>query len=265
MLTSQKYGLNGSAATVPHSADSSQPAFRPVRIQTGKNGPEVASARELYENLGFDASQWSRWNKKNIVENPYAQQGVDWEGFDIMSNGNLTKDYALAIDFAKRLCMLARTYQGEAIRRYFIQCERELLEGKNSQTVTGLIELINQLTQQVIKLERKVDKLSKRQDRESIASGERTVPVRAHMRTYRRATFEDRKLREEAFSLYCQFLTRSTGRYYGWENLWKSMVSIYNIDLTKMERHEGEHLMDVALRNGCIRQLHNIVVTRYWA
>lgn len=82
-------------------------------------GKEVVSARDLYDFLGFDRSQWSRWAKKNIEKNPFAQDGIDWQGFDIMSNGNNTKEYALTIDFAERLSMLARTEKGEEIRRWF--------------------------------------------------------------------------------------------------------------------------------------------------
>jgi anti-repressor protein len=95
-----------------------------IKITTTPGGKRAVFARELYDFLGFDKSQWSRWYKKNIEDNPYSEVNKDWQGFDTMSNGNPTKDFVLTIDFAKRLSMLARTEKGEEIRNYFIACEK---------------------------------------------------------------------------------------------------------------------------------------------
>jgi len=102
-----------------------------IKIETNDKGTKVVSAKELYEFLGYDKSQWKRWAKKNIEENQFAFENQDWKGFDIMSssnNGISTKDYALTIDFAKRLAMMARTEKGEQARQYFISCEKKLYE-----------------------------------------------------------------------------------------------------------------------------------------
>ena len=61
---------------------------------------ETVSARELYEALGLDKSNWSRWTKQNIVNNPFAVVNNDYVGFVIMTNGNETTDYALVTDVA---------------------------------------------------------------------------------------------------------------------------------------------------------------------
>ena len=47
-------------------------------------------------------------------------------GFVIMTNGNETTDYALTIDFAKKLAMQVKTVQGEMVRDYFLTCEKKL-------------------------------------------------------------------------------------------------------------------------------------------
>lgn len=97
---------------------------------TERNGNQVVSARELYEFLGLNLTHWKRWYKKNIIENAFAIERQDWEGFAMMANGNETQDFALSIDFAKRLSMLARTEKGEQIRSYFIECERTMSQPK---------------------------------------------------------------------------------------------------------------------------------------
>ena len=43
-----------------------------------------------------------------------------------MTNGNQTLDFAITLDFAKRLAMMAKTEKGEEVRKYFIECEKRL-------------------------------------------------------------------------------------------------------------------------------------------
>jgi len=94
-----------------------------IKLSDDEKGNKVVSARDLYQKLGYDLSQWARWHKKNIVSNSFAIENEDWVGFDTMSRGNKTKDFVLSLDFAKRLSMMAKTEIGEKYRRYFIKCE----------------------------------------------------------------------------------------------------------------------------------------------
>lgn len=91
---------------------------------TENNGKQAVSARELYEFLGYDKSQWARWYQKNIIDNGFAIEDIDYQTFDIVSNGNPTKDFALSIDFAKKISMMARSEKGEEARDYFLECEK---------------------------------------------------------------------------------------------------------------------------------------------
>src|SRR5690606_30972796 len=99
-----------------------------IKIIHQDNGAQAVSARELYEFLGYNKTAWARWYQKNIIKNDFAIEGVDFQTFDIVSNGNQTKDFALTVDFAKRLSMMARTEKGEQARQYFIECEKQLKE-----------------------------------------------------------------------------------------------------------------------------------------
>ena len=81
------------------------------------------TARDLYEFLQLERSNWSRWAKSNIEDNTFYQEGTDWWGFVTMTNGNETRDYRLTIDFAKHLCMLSRSERGKEARNYFIEIE----------------------------------------------------------------------------------------------------------------------------------------------
>lgn len=95
-----------------------------LRITEREDGVKTFSASELYQFLGYDKSQWSRWYKKNIVDDEFFVEGVDYQTFDIVSNGNTTKDFEITIDFAKEISMMARNEKGKQARLYFIECEK---------------------------------------------------------------------------------------------------------------------------------------------
>lgn len=88
------------------------------------NGNHTISAKELYLFLGYDSANWKRWYERNIVNNEFAIENDDWEGFFIKKSGNETKDFALTIDFAKKLAMTAHTEKGEQARQYFLDVEK---------------------------------------------------------------------------------------------------------------------------------------------
>ena len=43
-------------------------------IQENQDLQQAVDAKELYQSLGLDISNWSRWSAKNIAENPFAVQ-----------------------------------------------------------------------------------------------------------------------------------------------------------------------------------------------
>ena len=109
-----------------------------IKIQTNEQGQQLVSARELYLGLGLDKSNWKRWYSKNIQSNDFFLENVDWTWFVMMTNGNETQDFAISIDFAKHIAMMARTEKSHEYRNYFIQCERKLKEQSNTPMLSPL-------------------------------------------------------------------------------------------------------------------------------
>jgi len=91
---------------------------------TEQNGIKAVSARELYQYLGYDISQWSRWILKNILNNEFAIENEDYTELDTKSR---YKDFALSLDFSKKISMMARTEEGEKAREYFIAVEKQAI------------------------------------------------------------------------------------------------------------------------------------------
>lgn len=115
-----------------------------IKIQENADGKKAVSAREMYLNLGLKEGNWQRWANKNIEKNPFANEGKDWISLTLMvskevghsssgrvKKGNYAKDYVLTLDFAKKLCMQARTERGEKVRDYFLEVERVAIAATN--------------------------------------------------------------------------------------------------------------------------------------
>lgn len=123
---------------------------------TENNGRQVVSARELYERLGFKDNNFTKFCNRYILKNEYAVQGVDYEHLVLkvgMFNGGMreTTDYALLLDFAKKICMLARTEAGDKIRQYFIEVEKKALAPRSTLDILELT--IKGLREQQIELD----------------------------------------------------------------------------------------------------------------
>jgi phage anti-repressor protein len=100
----------------------------PIEIALGIDENGMTTARKLYEFLEMNKTQFSRWAKTNIENNEFYEEGTDWIGFDIVSNGNECKDYKLTTDFAKHLSMESHSGKGKEARNYFLKVEDKLKE-----------------------------------------------------------------------------------------------------------------------------------------
>ncbi|MFW5632302.1 MAG: antA/AntB antirepressor family protein, partial [Acetivibrio ethanolgignens] len=100
----------------------------PIEIALEVDSEGKTTARKLYEFLGLDKSNFSRWCKLNIVENAFAEKGVDYFRLvidDETPTGGIVKrdDYKLTASFAKKLAMSCQNERGEQAREYFIKVE----------------------------------------------------------------------------------------------------------------------------------------------
>ena len=96
-------------------------------MKIDENG--MTSLRNLYEFLELSPSQFTRWCKRNILDNPFATENIDYiivRQTEERPNPNPTYDYKLTSDFAKQLSMAVKNERGQEARQYFIACEQGL-------------------------------------------------------------------------------------------------------------------------------------------
>ena len=120
---------------------------------TEKNGQQLVSARELYSYLEYNISQWKRWYIKNIVQDDFFEEGKDYTPLDLMSSSTI--DFALTLDMAKELSMLARNEKGKQARQYFIEVEKKARQ----QTDILKLDPIIAMRMEQVKLEQRVSQL----------------------------------------------------------------------------------------------------------
>lgn len=101
-----------------------------INITHTEDGKQVVSARNLYLGLGLNKSNWSRWYPTNIEKNDFFEENIDFVGVRHNDEGNEVQDFAITLEFAKHIAMMARTSKSHQYRNYFIKCEKEVKEFK---------------------------------------------------------------------------------------------------------------------------------------
>lgn len=85
-------------------------------------GVQAVSARELYSELADgDMSNYSRWTKKNITENNFADSSCDYitrHNDEYSGRGQKSTDYILTLDFAKELCMMSKCQNVKKVKLF---------------------------------------------------------------------------------------------------------------------------------------------------
>lgn len=103
--------------------------------------------------------------KKNIENNEYFEENVDWWGFVTVTNGNECRDYRLTTDFAKHLSMESHSAKGKIARQYFLKVEEKLKEAVRRTVPMTIPEQIQLLAQGTVELNQRVDALDEKLER----------------------------------------------------------------------------------------------------
>lgn len=140
-----------------------------IALKIDENGMTTLS--KLYEFLEINPSNYSRWCKKNIINNPFATENIDYIGFrhheeNQCLGGRPKTDYKLTSDFAKQLCMTVRNERGKQARDYFIACEQGLkiatTKLKSQQyNLEPLFDAITILTQTITSMQQDISSIKK--------------------------------------------------------------------------------------------------------
>lgn len=106
--------------------------------ETTLGGKEVntVSARELH-NFLESKRQFSDWIKAKIerlrlVENEHFV--IFSQSCEKMSRGRPTEEYFVTLEMAKHIALMENTDRGFEVRDYFIECERQLLEQRDTKS-----------------------------------------------------------------------------------------------------------------------------------
>lgn len=99
----------------------------PIEIALGIDNEGRTTATKLYDFLELNPSNYSKWFRKNILENEFAEETVDYFPF-VLRYESLTgekerQDAKLTAHFAKKLSMVQKNQKGDAARNYFVGVE----------------------------------------------------------------------------------------------------------------------------------------------
>ena len=128
-----------------------------IKISTNKDGKQLVSAKELYLGLGLNKSQWSRWYPTNIQNNDFFKENIDWIGVRHDVEGNETMDFAITLEFAKHIAMMARTEKSHEYRNYFIECEKKVNDPYKG--ISPELKSILMLDKKTLEIDNRVTKL----------------------------------------------------------------------------------------------------------
>lgn len=90
---------------------------------------------EIYDFLGLTSTYYTKWVEKELLQNPYLSDNVDYCTKLQVSNkgGRFRTDYHIHIDAAKKLCMVAKSDKGNELRNELVALTKKV---ENSDLLT---------------------------------------------------------------------------------------------------------------------------------
>ena len=144
-----------------HKTDTSSQTPIEIALKIDENG--MTSLKNLYSFLELEPKNYSRWCRRNITNNPFATEDIDYivvRQTEERLNPKPTYEYKLTSDFAKQLSMTVKNERGQEARKYFIACEQGLKVAtqrlqsiSNNESNEKLIELLTSIDNRLSKLE----------------------------------------------------------------------------------------------------------------
>ena len=119
----------------------------PLHSQTiDDNTVETVSARELHEFLG-NGDMFANWIKHRVEKYGFVEN-QDFISFLVATKkpngGRPSQEYYITLDMAKQLAMVENNEKGMQVRKYFIECEKQL-NAQQSQLPTTYLEALEAL------------------------------------------------------------------------------------------------------------------------
>lgn len=130
----------------------------PIEIALDIDSEGMTTARKLYEFLGLNPSNYSKWCKANIIGNEFATENEDYWVFvpqeENPLGGRPTTDYRLTAHFAKKLSVKGNGEKAEQAREYFTVVEERVKQTAIDRTqLSPQLQLMNMLVESMNKAE----------------------------------------------------------------------------------------------------------------
>lgn len=147
----------------------------PIEIALDIDSEGMTTARKLYEFLGLNPSNYSKWCKANIIGNEFATENEDYWVFvpqeENPLGGRPTTDYRLTAHFAKKLSIKGNGEKAEQAREYFTVVEERVKQTAIDRTqLSPQLQLMNMLVENMSRQE-----LETKRQAEQITKVESTV------------------------------------------------------------------------------------------
>lgn len=221
-----------------------------IKLNTTDTGMKTVSARELYLGLGLNKSQWSRWHTTNIVNNDFFHAGHDFVGVRLDVEGNETQDFAISIEFAKHIAMMARTEKSHEYRNYFIQCEEKIKENKQLSPIEQLRVQYQVLEHHEEKLNEVENKVNTLENNMTIDHGQAcNIKLAVDLKVKRlccgneSAAYQNKNLRSKVY----RFIWKSIKDYFN--------VTAYHNLLRKDIDKVTNYISNLSLQGGLLREV----------
>ena len=101
----------------------------PFELNIPLDNNNMTTASQLYKFLNYTPTSYSRWCKRNIINNPNAKENIDYIPFRVPVHScvkNQTKqDYKLTINFAKKLSMTGNCNTNDEVKDSLIDSDEK--------------------------------------------------------------------------------------------------------------------------------------------